>query len=104
MINRIKESLKIEGFRESVFSPNEIFNEHGDPSEYYATRFASKEAVYKAISKYIDIDLRTIETLNQIDGSPYVVYNEVFSHIGIEKIHISITTESGLAMAYCVVE
>ena len=47
------------------------------------------------------MDWRLIETLNREDGSPYVVMREEY---GNARIHISITTEAGLATAFCVVE
>lgn len=95
-ISRIEKALAIPGFKESTFTENEIKNEHGNHFEYYATRFACKEAVFKALHK--QMDWRTIETLNREDGRPYVTLE------GEGKIEISITTEAGLAIAYCVIE
>lgn len=54
-ISRIEKSLSIPGFKKSVFTENEISNEHGDEAEYYATRFACKEAVFKALHKKMDL-------------------------------------------------
>lgn len=93
-ISRMKDSLSIPGFIKSVFTANEIINCHGNEIEYYATRFASKEAVYKALG--LSIDWRKIETLNKEDGSPYVV--------GIENAHISITIAEEYAIAICIIE
>ena len=70
-ISRIKQSLQIPGFKESVFTLDEIKNCHEEQETYYATRFAGKEAVYKALNH--DIDMRKIEILNRNDGAPYVV-------------------------------
>lgn len=98
-ISRISKSLLIPNFISSTFTINEINNLHGDESTYYATRFACKEAVFKAMG--IKMDWRLIETLNREDGSPYVVMREEY---GNANIHISITTEAGLATAFCVVE
>lgn len=42
-----------------------------NPTEYLATRFASKEAVFKAIANLTlekGFDLRIVETLNREDG------------------------------------
>lgn len=103
-INRIKKSLEIKGFLTSTFTENEINNCHGNVNEYYATRFAAKEALYKAINKYLSVDLRTIETLNNSDGSPYIVMKKEYIDAGISKIHISITTEANLASAFCIIE
>lgn len=98
-IGRMEQYMQIEGFLSSVFTQAEMENEHGERAAYYAARFACKEALFKALKG--PGDFRTIETLNKEDGSPYVVVN------GMEEtlnIHISITTESGIAFAYCVVE
>ena len=43
-------------------------------AEYLATRFAAKEAVYKALAPSLGkgrLELRRIEILNRADGSPY---------------------------------
>lgn len=47
------------------------------------------------------MDWRQVETLNREDGSPYVVMREEHGKV---KIHIGITTEAGLATAFCIVE
>ncbi|NLG04324.1 MAG: holo-ACP synthase [Clostridia bacterium] len=96
-ISRIEQSIQIEHFIHSVFTEGEIKNEHGNRAEYYATRFACKEAVFKALNR--KLDFRTIETLNHEDGSPYVV-----NRYDVKNILISITTEAGLATAFCVIE
>lgn len=80
-------------------------------AEYLATRFASKEAVYKTVAHLLPdktFDMRIIETLNKEDGSPYININEEFAGIlksaDIDVIHISITTEDGYAAAFAVGE
>ena len=95
-ISRIRKSLSFKGFKKSTFTENEIKNVHGEECEYYATRFACKEAVFKALQK--EMDWRKIETLNREDGSPYVNIE------GEGKIHISISTDAGMAVAFCVIE
>ena len=81
-----------------------------DPAEYLSTRFASKEAVFKALSRAsgVSFDFRMIETLNHEDGCPYVVINEELKEIlekaGLSEIHISITTENHYALAFVVAE
>lgn len=103
-IRRIEEALKIKGFKEKTFSVNEIANVHGLESAYYAKRFAGKEAVYKATSFIGNYDLRQIEILNNLDGSPYVVISDFLKAKGINKIYLSIADEAEYAVAYCVVE
>ena len=103
-IQRMAQSININGFIEGNFTPAEIRNCHGDEAEYYATRFACKEAVYKAISKYISLDWRCIEVLNSPSGSPVVTHTAAYLDAGIHRILISIATESDLAFAYCIAE
>ena len=81
------------------------------PEEYLATRFASKEAVFKALAPHTakhGFDLRIIETLNHDDGSPYVHITDplqaLMNEAGVQKIHVSITTEADLAQAFVVCE
>ena len=80
-------------------------------AEYYAARFAAKEAVFKAVAHCLPektFDLRDVETLKYEDGCPYVVTDgklaPVLDAAGVKKIHISITTEKGCATAFVIAE
>lgn len=79
-VERVKNAIiKTPSFKEKIFTTNEIMC--GDKKseyikyEYYAGRFAAKEAVYKAVS-CIDnnISLNEIEILNDTNNKnrPYV--------------------------------
>jgi len=85
----------------SALSPN--------PAEYLSTRFAAKEAVFKAVAHFTKrkgFDLRIVETLNERDGYPFVQVNEklqiLLDEAGIETLHISTTTENDYALAMVV--
>lgn len=60
--------------------------------------------VYRAEEK--TLDFRHVETLKREDGSPYIVHTlelvEIMSGAGIKKFMISISNESGLAIAFVV--
>ena len=78
-------------------------------AEYYATRFAAKEAVTKAIAPLcsnVNADLRIVETLNRSDGSPYINTNEhlrsILEEVQVDTLHISITTEGDYATAFVI--
>ena len=77
---------------------------------YLATRFAAKEAVFKAVAPHTKtgFDLRIVETLNRGDGSPYVnvspALQEFLDEAGIKQLHISITDEDDYALAYVIAE
>ena len=80
-------------------------------SEYLASRFAAKEAVFKAVAPLLDnhyFDLRIVETLNRDDGSPYVNTNnglaDILKRAGVGNILISITTDGNLVTAFAVAE
>lgn len=82
-----------------------------DSAEYLATRFAAKEAVFKAVAHLLEekhFDLRMVETLNRDDGSPYInidgLMRGILNRAGVSHLHISITTEGDLATAFVIAE
>lgn len=82
-----------------------------DMAEYYATRFAAKEATFKALAHLTagkNFDLRLIETLNHPDGSPYIhltePLQEILNETNVTRLHISITTEDDYATAFVIAE
>ncbi|MCH1982920.1 holo-ACP synthase [Ruminococcus sp. OA3] len=103
-ISRIEKALKRKHFKYSIYTDNEIKNEHGNVNEYYAGRFACKEAVFKALSGLMRIDLRTIETLSLENGAPVVTITDQMKRAGVNIINISITTEVNMAIAFCIIE
>lgn len=102
-----------EGALTRMFTPKEltISRNVSNPAEYLATRFAAKEAVFKAIAHLLDekqFDLRRVETLNRDDGSPYININDymrdILSRVGVNSLFVSITTEGTLATAFIIAE
>ena len=80
-----------------------------DSAEHYASRFAVKESVFKALNPLgVQLDLRKIETRNREDGSPYVVIDEGLQEIlrkaDVDVLHVSITNEEDYAVAYAIAE
>lgn len=115
-VERVKDAIQnTEGFKEKVFTKNEI--EAGEAKsentkyQYYAGRFAAKEAVYKALSaKYgHDLWLCNIEVLNDKENlnRPYVILlkDEMgnMQRKGIIKIDVSISHIEKVATAFAVV-
>lgn len=85
--------------------------EKTDPAEYLATRFAVKEAAFKAIAPRLadrSFDCRRIETRNNEDGSPYIhvdgFLQTILDQAGITSLFVSITTTGGMAIAFVVAE
>jgi len=64
-------------FYKRVFTPNEIRYclSFSSPAPHFAANFAGKEAVYKAVNKFCDVNLHSIEVLRDKNGSPYVNLN-----------------------------
>lgn len=109
-IDRIKDSIeKTNGkFCEKVYTEKEIeYCESKKKQKYqhYAARFASKEAVFKAISPFLkskfDIEWKDIEILNDKDGRPYVQI--INKDIKIDDIDISISHNKENAIASVVI-
>jgi len=78
-ITEIARCIKRDGsytaFIKRTFTKNEVLaaEKYAIPAEYYSTRFATKEAVFKAIAHLLPektFDLRIVETLSNEDGSP----------------------------------
>lgn len=96
-----------------MFTDRELTAAHlsFDSAEYLATRFAAKEAVFKAVAHLLEekhFDLRMVETLNRDDGSPYInidgLMRGILDRAGVSHLHISITTEGDLATAFVIAE
>lgn len=97
-IDRVRNIIETTpAFLKRCFSEREIseYHKRGDIA-YLASRFAAKEAIVKAFSKY-EHDLNSIEILNDNDGKPYVVINHVKSNI-----FVSISYETEYVIAYAV--
>ena len=105
-LNRIKE-IMTERFIDRILSHDEkiAFNNIAADNmklSYLGSRFAAKEAIFKAISKgpgktnYVEFSI-----LNHENGSPYVK-TDFFKNK--EIIHISITHTDEHAIAYVMIE
>ena len=73
---RIKKSLKIKGFVNRIFTKNEIKNsiKLKNKINYFAKRFAAKEAFVKALGQGFrdDINFKDIDISNDPKGKPYI--------------------------------
>lgn len=98
-IDRVKNIIvTTPAFLKRCFSEREIgeYHKRNDIS-YLASRFAAKEAIVKALSKY-EHDLKFIEILNDDDGKPYVLINNK----AMPQIQVSISYETDYVVAYAV--
>ncbi|MBR2562457.1 MAG: holo-ACP synthase [Eubacterium sp.] len=80
-----------------------------DPRLYFAGRFAAKEAVYKALRLTPElVDLSEIEILTTSSGAPRVILHDRMlaykNQQGIRKIHISLSNEEEMVLAFALAE
>ena len=85
--------------------------ERANKAEFFAGRFAAKEAAFKAVApltKAESFDLRIVETLNAEDGHPYVNVTkklaEILAEADVDTLHVSITGEHEYATAFVIAE
>lgn len=92
---RIKNAIKSDIFIKKIFTEKEIHyceSKKDDAKvQSYAARFAAKEAIFKAISKVLDSEIKwtSIEILKEETGRPYV--NLKIDNLIKEKIKIDIS-------------
>lgn len=87
-------------FVNKVYTSKEvdIANKIKEPYNFYATRFAAKEAIIKATDgKY---DFKEIEILKKEDGSPspiILINNDI-------NIELSLSYDNDYAIAFCIIK
>ncbi len=106
-INRIEKAIKKTNFITKVFTENEIklFEIKGNRAEFFAGRFAGKEAVSKALGTgFREFSLTDIEILNNELGKPYVTFkNSIESYNKKYFIDISISHCKEYATAVAII-
>lgn len=112
-LRRAAGTLAVESssFIRNTYTEKEIIlaEERKEPYNFYATRFAGKEAVLKALAcEGGNISLRQIEILSGKYGEPKVVLHKEAERIRqskkINRILISLSYDSDYAIAYVVCE
>ncbi|HOI46215.1 MAG TPA: holo-ACP synthase [Bacilli bacterium] len=104
--NRIKEQINNNAFIKRILSAKEYevfesFSLEKRKIEYLAGRFASKEAIFKAIKvAEKTINYKDISILNDENQAPYVE----FDYLKDKKIHISISHETNMTIAFVIIE
>ena len=112
-VDRVTEKInKDHGFREKIFSPNEISFCESKPhsGENFAARFAAKEAFLKATGQGLTLgyNLCDIEIASDENGKPSVVLKGTFEQKALEcnwtKIHVSMSHLKKVACAVVIIE
>ena len=112
-VERIEKAITRKGFKERVYTPEEIAyctGSRGDKAQSYAARFAAKEAFLKAIGTGLrgKGQLTEIYVVNDDLGKPELKVTGYYaSHIakmGVKKIHLTLSHTATTAMAVVVLE
>ena len=111
---RIEKSLKIKGFINRIFTKNEIKKSKklNDRINYFAKRFAAKEAFVKALGEGFrnNINFSDIEIKNDKKGKPSIVISNNVKKIlkkkfklNKYKIFLSLSDEKKFSIAYVII-
>ncbi len=113
--SRINNSLKIKGFLKRIFTAKEI--QQGkklkNKINFYAKRFAAKEAFVKAIGTGFrsDINFIDIEIKNYKNGKPYISLSKKLNNflqkkfkIQKYKVFLSLSDEKDYSIAFVVID
>ena len=108
--DRIAEKLAKPGFKEKVFSANEITYceaQGNNKAQHYAARFAAKEAFLKAAGKGLQLshELSDIEIGVNGDGKPtLLLHNNLSLLFQNFTLHVSLSHVKATACAVVVIE
>jgi holo-[acyl-carrier-protein] synthase len=113
--SRINNSLKIKGFLNRIFTEKEI--QQGkklkNKINFYAKRFAAKEAFVKAIGTGFrsDINFIDIEIRNYRNGKPYISLSKKLNNFLQKKfkiqkyeVFLSLSDEKDYSIAFVVID
>jgi holo-[acyl-carrier protein] synthase len=112
-VARVGEKVSKEnGFRQKVFSEREctFCEPRKDKDQYYASRFAAKEAFLKATGKGLTMgyELHEIEVISDSLGKPGIILHGNFETLarenGWNKIHLSLSHVQAMACAVVIIE
>ena len=113
-IERIEKALARFGerFAQRVLCEPELkrFRSHNKPAAYLAKRFAAKEAFTKALGTGIKApaNWHGVWVTNLASGKPELQFTDALKTLlaakGIQRSHLSLTDERGVAMATVILE
>jgi len=113
-IERVKKILSKnrDSFVKRVLSEHEqaLFANKADSAAYFAKRFAAKEAFAKALGTGIGrgVSFKELTVRNNENGKPHFIPSEKLSQYlvenNIKQVHLSISDESQIAIAFVVLE
>ena len=112
---RIKNSLKIKGFINRVFTQNEINKSKklNNKTNFFAKRFAAKEAFVKALGEGFrnNINFNDIDIANDKKGKPFInISNNIKKFLRKKfklnkyNIYLSLSDEKKHSIAYVIID
>ena len=113
--SRIKKAIKNKSFVSRIFSKSEIINskKKNNKTNYFAKRFAAKEAFVKSIGFGIrkSINFKDIYVINDKSGKPIIKFSNKVNNLIIKKfktrnfdIFLSLSDEKNYSIAFVVIQ
>tara|TARA_B100001769_G_scaffold264951_1_gene249713 strand:+ start:215 stop:598 length:384 start_codon:yes stop_codon:yes gene_type:complete len=110
---RIEKSLQIKNFKKRLFTLNEISQSknYKNKTNYYAKRFAAKEAFVKSIGTGFrnNINFNDIEVYNNKKGAPKIKISNKIKNLLKQRfktdkydIHLSLSDEKNHSIAFII--
>ena len=110
-IARVEKAAANPRFLERCFTDAEIamFAAKKNNAQTIAANFAAKEAVVKALGTgFTNFTAKSIEILRNENGAPFVKFYgkalETADSLGVTHIHVSLSHDAGMAVAFAVCE
>ena len=109
-VARFKGLIRNTRFLKRVFTPKEVAycKSKKNKMQHFAARFAAKEAVWKALSEYLDKNKKTLShvdigVVNDVSGKPRVILPKAFSKLE-KKISLSLSHTQSTVVAVALVQ
>ena len=113
--SRIKKAIKNKSFVSRIFSKVEIINSRkkNNKTNYFAKRFAAKEAFIKSIGLGIrkGINFKDIYVINDKSGKPNIKFSNKVNNLIIKKfktrnfdIFLSLSDEKNYSIAFVIIQ
>ena len=99
-VRRIERAMRRAGFLKRILTPDE--RQLDLTPMRVASRWAAKEAIYKALGG--GIVWQDLSVLNDTQRAPLIIWHRDTSTLGPIKVHLSLSHEHEHAVAFAVVE